>query len=259
MSLWRRIPAIPLPAFAATTPMPLPVFLGLVSVIGLVAYGLVLLFTWPKGFWFWIQEDRLVEWLTVLWLALMAGLAAYGAWTVSKKDKAARRALWLWLFLAAVFCFGALEEISYGQRIFGTETPSWLVHPGPDADPKPWIYNRQSEHNFHNLILFGVNINKLIFGKILALLLVLYFGGFPLLFRFSTRFRDWTRETGIPVPQNYQIVLIALFALSTYPFRHTHGYAGKVMELMEFGGTYTLLMCMAHPRNPPSPTRPLKR
>lgn len=46
----------------------------------------------------------------------------------------------VYLGLAALFFFGAGEEISWGQRIFGIETPQALAE-----------LNKQDEFNFHNL------------------------------------------------------------------------------------------------------------
>lgn len=47
---------------------------------------------------------------------------------------------WIYLGLALLFFFGAGEEISWGQRIFGIETPPALAE-----------LNKQDEFNFHNL------------------------------------------------------------------------------------------------------------
>ena len=50
-----------------------------------------------------------------------------------------------------------MEEISWGQRIFGIESPEWFLK-----------HNRQVETNVHNLVIYGVNLNKVVFGTFLG-------------------------------------------------------------------------------------------
>jgi hypothetical protein len=71
-----------------------------------------------------VVEDGFIEWLTVIALAASAVLMLTRAW----KLKGVRSPLFLFVTVmaAAVFLFGAGEEISWGQRIFSVETPEWL-------------------------------------------------------------------------------------------------------------------------------------
>lgn len=52
-----------------------------------------------------------------------------------------------YLGLALLFFFGAFEEISWGQRVFGVETPEIMRQ-----------VNVQGEINIHNLRLFGIHL-----------------------------------------------------------------------------------------------------
>ncbi len=83
------------------------------------------------------REDGILEWSTVAFFAaggIVAGLSA-------RRFFHNRYYLYAWLYVA-VFLLGLViagEEISWGQRIFGWETPELLAE------------NRQGELNLHNL------------------------------------------------------------------------------------------------------------
>lgn len=109
-----------------------------------------------------------------------------------------RRAVVFGLLAALMFvCFG--EEISWGQRIFGWETPAALSSA-----------NAQNEINFHNLYFVHqwnengtekgfvgklVNMNRLFSIFWLAVFVVL-----PVSTRLSNRVRNFITKTGIPNP-----------------------------------------------------------
>ena len=85
-------------------------------------------------------EDSLVEWLSAVWL-LLAALALLAA---ARRERSARlrRA---WLLGGAAMLFGAGEELSWGQRIFGFATPEFLLG-----------LNQQNELTLHNLNNRGI-------------------------------------------------------------------------------------------------------
>jgi hypothetical protein len=87
----------------------------------------------------WGTEDGPVEWAGAAALAIAGGAFA---WLASMGSLATRSKVWLGL-LAALLLFGAGEEISWGQRIFGFETPAMVK----DS-------NLQGETNIHNLVIF---------------------------------------------------------------------------------------------------------
>jgi hypothetical protein len=242
----RRLSSSPVPPLAAAT---------LLGSLALFAYGIVLRWRDPAGFLVWIREDGLVEWLTFVALAVAASCAICRALDLRRIVGGARGAR-LWFALAAALFFGALEEISYGQRILGWETPEWL---------KRW--NAQDETNFHNLEFGDFSVNKVIFGKALALFLILYVLVLPLLARRPpvSAFVDRWR---IPLVQAYQVIAwlvvllgvrLALRKLPGDPERMT-----KVQEYQEFMGSVLFLLAIRHPSNAsillqgaaPSPPRP---
>lgn len=100
---------------------------------------------------------------------------------------------------AAVFFFGFGEEISWGQRILGFSVPKNLEN-----------INSQSELTFHNIHLNGVNLNKLIFGKLLYLGVFIYFLAFPVLYRRMRWFRRLVDKIRFPLPTSLQALLYTL-------------------------------------------------
>ena len=89
------------------------------------------------------QEDGVFESLTAILFLVAAFLLVKAALSIRGQLKESRRARWLvvyYLAAALVFFLYAMEEISWGQRIFGWGTPATF------AD------NLQNETNLHNYI-----------------------------------------------------------------------------------------------------------
>jgi hypothetical protein len=218
----------------SSTPIPKAVIAGLVVILGICAYGLVLLHWDKQAFLVWIREDGFVEWLTVAELVIMSvfSFSMSRAFSRSGQRTAAER---VWLFMGFLFLFGALEEISWGQRILGIESPQWFLK-----------HNKQGETNIHNLLIYGVNINKLVFGKILTILIALYLLPVPLLYRFNERWKNLMNRWGIPIAQNYQILL---FIIVIVIIQLHLGLAKKAGELLELCSCFLFLLILVHPSN----------
>ena len=85
-------------------------------------------------------EDKLIEYVGGLAL-LIGSLAFLLCFLRTRKDPSytlVKRTAFL--LLAITFFFGAGEEISWGQRVFGLDTPDSIAET-----------NKQGELNFHNL------------------------------------------------------------------------------------------------------------
>ncbi|HEX9793224.1 MAG TPA: hypothetical protein VGC54_04510 [Planctomycetota bacterium] len=102
-----------------------------------------------------LQEDGLVEWAEVLMLFAAAGFAVVAARRrrVPRLKRPARRLL----ILGALF-FGlvALEEISWGQRLFGFATPSGMAERNVQGEFT--LHNLEFVHRFRHMpfVLWGV-------------------------------------------------------------------------------------------------------
>jgi len=218
----------------SSTPIPVALMAGLAFILGILVYGLVLLHLDQEAFLVWIREDGLVEWLTFGELLIMSVFSFFTsrAFSRSEEGSGAKR---VWLLLGFLFLFGAMEEISWGQRVFGIESPEWFLK-----------HNKQGETNLHNLLIYGLNINKLVFGKILAILVGIYLLGVPLLYRLNERSKGFIDRWGIPIAQNYQILLYAIVIILV----QLHlSLAMKAGELLELCSCFFFLLILVHPYN----------
>ena len=168
------------------------IFFVLVHII----IGIVLYFTNLDLFVIYVEEDRYIENLTAL---ILFAAAFHFLWKAIKSNNKLLKASCALLFL--LFLFGGGEEISYGQRIFGFDTPDNYAK-----------MNRQGEVTVHNLKINGVDINRVIFSTVLYVSAFIYFIGLPILYRKS----KWLR-TGkyfmVPVPKLIHGILFTLFFL----------------------------------------------
>ncbi|NER16036.1 hypothetical protein [Spongiivirga citrea] len=133
-------------------------------------------------------EDGLVEYLTALMLIGISVLCLYRLFTLAKNKKA------FWIIgtalFAILFIFGAGEEISWGQRIFGVESSEFFKE-----------NNAQGETNLHNMVVGGKKVNKLIFSQLLTLILVIYLIICPVLYRKANWFKDLANRFAVPIPK----------------------------------------------------------
>lgn len=146
-------------------------------------------------------EDGILENLTALLLLLGGGFVFYHFFK-NKKDKG----IW-WKVFQIIFgltlWFGFAEEISWGQRIIGFDTPYFFQK-----------HNKQYEVGFHNLTYGGFSVNQWIFSFGLSIGIAIYYLFFRILNERVGWIRDWTERLGIPIPKwNQTLILIASVAL----------------------------------------------
>lgn len=183
-----------------------------------------------------VVEDGFVEWGTSL--ALFVGFII----AVRRFFLSQHRFAWggklILLFIAFVCLFGAGEEISWGQRVFGIETPESFKE-----------RNAQEEFNLHNLTFEWkgetIKINKLIFGRGLTLALVTYLFVMGPLYRRHAGFRRFIDRMAIPIatwPQTLAYLLIVAFVETLID-------SPKRGEMTEFAGSLVFLLNIAFPYN----------
>ena len=145
------------------------------------------------------QEDGAIEYGTFFFLLCISILQFIRLFTASKDKKV------LWklgiLFFGILFLFGAGEEISWGQRIFGIESGEFFQG-----------NNLQKETNFHNLEVGGVKLNKLIFSQLLTLVMAIYLLIMPFLYQKYKGIKKLVDMFVIHVPQ---LSHIAAFLINT--------------------------------------------
>ena len=181
-------------------------------------------------------EDGLLEWATVAALVIamvVCGRRLFLLWNVRKPRFRA-----MVFFLALACLFGAGEEISWGQRLFGFTSPAYF------ADR-----NAQQEVGLHNLrVTIGgqsIKVNKLIFGLGLALSMSIYLFVMTPLYRKYPGFAHWLDSIAIPMPKNYQwisyLLLIAVVELLID--------SSKRGEITEFAGSFIFMLNVVFPYN----------
>lgn len=196
----------------------------LVSILSLQAFSEV-------GVAMVLKEDGPIEWLSFVTLFLGSLLAGYLTYEKVRSEGRLGLSCTVLLFLMAGFMFAALEEISYGQRIFDFESGDFFLK-----------NNAQDETNLHNMVVNGVKVNKLIFGKLLFLALL----GHNLIWPFMIRKLKWAKNLhvllGNFIPQIPQIIVLIVIALGVDLIDFD-----RKRELLEFSGClfYVLAMTLA--------------
>ncbi len=180
-----------------------------VLVLGIVAYAYVLDSGYPDFYYVSIQEDEYLEWSS-FWAFLLAAAAYVRSGAVYRH--ATHTFPW-YLYGVGLFCFVvAMEEISWGQRLFGYRPPTYFLE-----------HNFQQEFNFHNVV--DTSYRKLA----LTLVIVGYGIALPLAAQFSF-LKTWFARVGIVAPT---IALLPAFTGTflvyyLYPWSHS----GEWVELM---------------------------
>lgn len=197
----------------------------------IIAVGYLLLYTNLPLFDSYTKEDHLVEWLTVMGL-LMGSFVC-----LRRALRLGRSRGWMMFFtallLGLVLFLAAGEEISWGQRIFGIESPEYFKE-----------NNTQQETNFHNLVLGGMRVNRWIFSFLLTAVLSAYLIILPLLYRRKQWAQRFVRFWGVPLPQPYQTVSAVVLFVITQLMPHE-----KKAELLECGIALLLFLVLAFPVN----------
>jgi hypothetical protein len=180
-----------------------------VLVLGLFAYAFVLESAYSDFYYLSVQEDEYLEWAS-FWAFLLAAVVFIRR--AANHRQATDKFPWF-LYGVALFCFiVAMEEISWGQRLFGYRPPAYFLE-----------HNYQQEFNFHNVV--ETDYRKL------ALMLVIAGYGIvlPLVAQWGL-LKSWLGRIGIVAPT---IALLPAFAGTLllyviYPFSHS----GEWVELM---------------------------
>ncbi|MDT0552165.1 hypothetical protein [Urechidicola vernalis] len=178
------------------------------------------------------KEDGFAEYGTALMLFCISVLCIARLIKIG----GAKPALWKLgiVGMALIFLFGAGEEISWGQRIFGIESSEYFLE-----------NNAQQETNLHNMVVGETKINKLIFSQILTAVLVIYLLIVPVLYRKTTWLKGLAEKFAVPVPRwNHTIGL--LLATGLLEFMKA---SSRRWELYEFAFGIIFFLIFINPLN----------
>ncbi len=170
-----------------------------VSILAALPYGLLVVL--PDGIGrALLSEDSLVEWTGAL--AWLAASVLFGVMVVVRRRRGSSTLpTTFWLVGLALMCFlAAGEEISWGQRLFGYDTPTVVAQS-----------NLQGEMNLHNLGILDVRESVdgdkkvglarwLTFNRASSLIWLGYLVALPLLVHVVPRARSLATRWGPPIP-----------------------------------------------------------
>jgi hypothetical protein len=176
-------------------------------------------------------EDGGIEYATSLFLLISSFVLARYAVRLFKAGRAVS-GLFLALY-AFLFLFGAGEEVSWTQRMFGFETPETLK----DA-------NVQGELTLHNLAWGDTHIAHTIFGTGLAAIITLYLCVLPFLYprvRWISRLAD-AFMVPVPSPRHAVGTLAATIVIGFVDLP-------RQWEVYEFAFSLMVLSVFLYPAN----------
>lgn len=176
-------------------------------------------------------EDGPVEWGTSVFLFLSAIVLFRNSGALwSKRGTVAAL---LTALYGLLFFFGAGEEISWGQRVFGWESGEFFLE-----------HNAQDETTLHNLVVGEEQLAKTLFGSVLTLVMLLYLVVLPLLYPRAGWVRKLARALSVPVPGSRHVFLAVLSSVVILSVD-----LGRKWEVYEF--IFSLLTCsiFLQPRN----------
>ncbi len=179
-----------------------------------------------------ITEDGIIEWLTVVGLALTAVVCFRRVFYL--RGEKPKLFLFMTMLLGLVFFFGSGEEISWGQRIFNTQSSEFFLQ-----------NNAQGETNLHNLVVSGKKINKIIFGVGLQLVLLIYLLILVPLYKRKAGLKEFLDRFAVPIAKPYQVIGY-LAALILIPVLMDDPKKG---ELIEFAGSFLFFLNITFPYN----------
>ncbi|WP_140936827.1 hypothetical protein [Sphingobacterium lumbrici] len=178
-----------------------------------------------------VEEDGVFENLTSLFLFLTAVFLIL----IFAKFQSNHKLNWkIGLAIMIVgLIFGAGEEISWGQRIFGVESSDFFKQ-----------NNAQGETNLHNMVVGGTKINKIIFSYAFSVIFGIYFIILPILYRRNDNIRRLVNQFGIPVATNFQSILFLVATVLVMLLDHSRKW-----ELWEFIFAFTIFTIFVNPLN----------
>jgi len=181
---------------------------------------------------YYVIEDGFTEWSTVITLVIGFVICLQRVWLLRRYK--ALPFLIMSSLLTLFFFFGAGEEISWGQRIFNVQSSEFFSQ-----------HNAQGETNLHNLVVNDTKLNKVIFGRGIGILLLLYLAVLIPLYRRKPSVKQFLDKLAVPIAQNYQIVAYIVLLVVVQVLMDS----SKKGEMLEFAGSIIFLLNVAFPYN----------
>lgn len=176
-------------------------------------------------------EDGFVEWATAVFLFLSSMLLLY-RWFKFYRTKPK-----FWkigtMILALMFLFAAGEEISWGQRLLHIQSSDFFMK-----------NNLQNETNLHNLKIGDYSINKLIFGKLIVVVLIVYLMFLPVIYRKQLKIKTLVDNFAIPIVKWHHTAFFILSTICVFLIR-----SERKWEVYELSFALIFLLIFYSPKN----------
>ncbi|MEJ2756619.1 MAG: hypothetical protein P8104_12530, partial [Gammaproteobacteria bacterium] len=211
----------------------------LVWIYGLIVFVLgifLAIFNTPYFDNTYTLEDGLLEWLSAFALGTTSFVCVQRL-ILHRNAYTLQQHLIIGL-TALLFLFGAGEEISWGQRLLGITSPDFFE-----------MNNIQGETNLHNLMIGETKVNKLIFGKLLAVGFLIYLGLLTPLHRRSGNVAALLNAWAVPIPTRLQWWGYIGIILGVEGAIHVFSETPKRGELTECATSLVVMLTVLYPAN----------
>lgn len=163
-----------------------------------------------------LREDYIFEWATFAFLLLISLTFIIYAYQFRKY----KFYFVVFVSCALVFIFGACEEVSWFQRILDFKGAEFITG-----------NNSQHEFNLHNLKVGSFSVNKMIFGKILGILIGMFYLIPSLVKELSDSGRLFLKGIFFPTPYMKDLIL-CLIIISTVYLYLNFPKQGEILEYL---------------------------
>ena len=178
-----------------------------------------------------VAEDGFFQWM-IFYTLLFASVMCFYRASILKPFRGSVFAACL-IVAGVVFLCCAMDEISWGQHLFGFQSPEFFLN-----------HNTKMLTNIHHLVIGGFHLNNVIFALSIKVLATLYFLIFPFLYPKRPRIKTFVNRFAIAIPRYTQvgayIVLAGLVSLIRSDLRYV---------IFEFGFYWILVLLMYNPLN----------
>lgn len=194
--------------------------IGIPIILGLIIISMML---WPLNQIYSVTgEDKIIENLQFIFLLF----GSFGAFLVMKRRFIRKKISIIFILLGFLLLFIALDEISWGQRIFNFSTPEQIR-----------IINSQNETTLHNVNYFHkiVPIGYILIG---------FYGALSPLLLKSKRVNSQDLKQYFVPGRKYCLIFIlpAIFNTYTLFFEHNLGNLSELAELYIYSGISLFLL-----------------
>lgn len=178
-----------------------------------------------------VAEDGFFQWM-IFYTILFAGAMCFYRASILKPFRGTVFSACL-VLTGFVFLAFAMDEISWGQRIFNFPSPHFFL-----------LHNTKMQVNFHHLVIDGFHLNNIIFTLAIKIMATLYFLVLPFFYTKLDQIKQFVNRFAIPLPRYTQtgayLALAALVRLIPSDFRFV---------IFEFGFYWILVLMMYNPLN----------